>query len=319
MTGVFVISLDFELLWGVRDHADKDNYGKNVLNTREAIPRILDLFAENGISATWATVGFLFCEDKDELMSCLPEKKPQYRCSSLSNYHYLGEVGKNERDDPYYFAPSLIQAIADTPDQEIGTHTLSHFYCLEDGATVETFEADLVVAQRLARQRGITLKSIVFPRNQYGPEYLEVCRRQGLTHYRGNPSGWAYSAGKGATQTRPRRALRLLDAYTSVLGAHAFKNKNNHEIPGNVPASRFLRPCAGRLAPFHPRHIAVIKNGMTLSAKTDSGYHLWWHPHNFGLNTENNLSALRNIIRHFRFLEDTYEMKSKGMGDVKSN
>ena len=60
MTGQFIISLDFELLWGVRDHADRDSYGQNVTGARAAVPRMLDLFERHGIAATWATVGFLF-------------------------------------------------------------------------------------------------------------------------------------------------------------------------------------------------------------------------------------------------------------------
>jgi hypothetical protein len=59
--------LDFELMWGVRDHADITSYGANVLGGRAAIPRMLDLFERHGIRATWATVGFVFCESKDEL------------------------------------------------------------------------------------------------------------------------------------------------------------------------------------------------------------------------------------------------------------
>ena len=105
MTSEFVISLDFELLWGVRDHADRESYGRNILGGREAIPRILDLFERHGIRATWATVGFLFAEDKDELLASLPpeELRPTYAQDALSNYRYLGEVGQNERQDPYSF------------------------------------------------------------------------------------------------------------------------------------------------------------------------------------------------------------------------
>ncbi len=58
MNGQFVIPLDFDLLWGVRGHADRDSNGKNVPGARDAVPRMLELFAENEISATWATVGF---------------------------------------------------------------------------------------------------------------------------------------------------------------------------------------------------------------------------------------------------------------------
>ena len=64
MSGQFVISLDFELLWGVRDHADRTSYGKNVLGARDAVPQMLEIFAQNSIRATWATVGFLFCETR---------------------------------------------------------------------------------------------------------------------------------------------------------------------------------------------------------------------------------------------------------------
>ena len=46
--GNFVISLDFELMWGVRDHATRESYGRNVLGGRQAIPAMLDLFPQAG-------------------------------------------------------------------------------------------------------------------------------------------------------------------------------------------------------------------------------------------------------------------------------
>jgi peptidoglycan/xylan/chitin deacetylase (PgdA/CDA1 family) len=239
VNGQFVISLDFELLWGLRDHADRQSYGANILGAREAVPRMLDLFAENDIHATWATVGFLFCDNKEELIECAPELLPEYENKALSNYAYFNEVGPNETADPYYFAPSLIENIKKAPFQEIGTHTLSHYYCLEDGQTSESFEADLRAAQRLAVRKGITLRSIVFPRNQFAPEHLDICRRLGIAAYRGNPAAWAYRAAKGSEQTALRRAMRLADAYTGLLGAQTFKRSGG--VPANVPASRFLR------------------------------------------------------------------------------
>lgn len=100
MAGQFVISLDFELLWGVRDNSDKAAYGQNVLGARDAVPHMLELFAARDIRATWATVGFLFCETKDELMASLPAERLTYTNPRLSNYTYLDEVGKDERSDP---------------------------------------------------------------------------------------------------------------------------------------------------------------------------------------------------------------------------
>ena len=49
MPGQLIISLDFELLWGVRDHADRASYGDNIIGAREAIPHILELFYSHGM------------------------------------------------------------------------------------------------------------------------------------------------------------------------------------------------------------------------------------------------------------------------------
>jgi len=125
-----VISLDFELMWGVRDHLSFAQCGANVCGIRNAIPRILDLFDRLGIRATWATVGLLFCETKDELMASLPSLRPTYQHMRLFNYGYLDEVGDSEKSDPYYLGLSLIRDIRGCASQEVATHTFSHYYCL---------------------------------------------------------------------------------------------------------------------------------------------------------------------------------------------
>src|SRR5690242_8377651 len=97
--GALVISLDFELHWGVRDWCGpRSPYRANLLGAREAIPRMLDLFAEYDVAATWATVGFLFAESGDELKAMSPVNRPAYRSAKLSPYEE--PVGRDERDDP---------------------------------------------------------------------------------------------------------------------------------------------------------------------------------------------------------------------------
>ena len=315
MSGQFVISLDFELLWGVRDHADRTGYGKNVLGARESVPQMLEIFAQNSIHATWATVGFLFCETRDELIEMSPPEdlRPRYNNPALSNYSYFPEVGRNEAEDPFYFAASLIDQISKTPGQEIATHTFSHFYTLEPGATKEAFAADLEAARLVAAQRGVKLRSIVIPGNQYNAAHMDICRSAGLVAWRGNPASWAYRATAGKGQTLARRGLRLIDAHSGILGVQTYEPEKEEFC--NVPASQFLRPCVGRLAPAHPAHISTIMRGMTRAAKTGRGYHLWWHPHNFGVNTVENMAALSQIIVHFRQLQDEYGMVSNSMAD----
>ena len=84
----------------------------------------------------------------------------------------------------------------------------------------------------------------------------------------------------------------------------------------NVPASQFLRPCSGRLAPLHPAHIRTIRAGMTKAARQNQGYHLWWHPHNFGRDTDANLKGLESLLTHFRHLRDDCGMTSQMMRDT---
>ncbi|MEM9147554.1 MAG: hypothetical protein AAGC57_15310 [Pseudomonadota bacterium] len=313
MSSQLNISLDFELLWGLRDHHDKASYGDSVLGARAAIPRILDLFVRYDVAATWATVGMLFCKSRDELRDYSPPEalQPRYAQRLLSNYGYMDDVGRDEAEDPYSFAAGLIEEIATTPRQEIGTHTFSHYYCLEPGATDETFVADLAAALAIARERRIVLKSIVFPRNQYTAQHVMLCRQQGLTVYRGNQRAWPYHPLPGSEQTLSRRGARLLDAHVPVYGDHCQPGGAGSD--GNVPASFFLRPRSGRAAAIHGLHRRRIKAAMTRAAKCGQRLHLWWHPHNFGSNTDANLSGLEEILQHYRTLRDTAGMVSRSM------
>lgn len=310
----FVISLDFELMWGVRDHADKKRYGRNVLGAREAIPRILDLFERYAIRATWAAVGFLFCENKDHLMASMPSELPRYRDKKLSNYAYLDELGYSEADDPYYYGSSLIRRIAQAPGQEIGSHSFSHYYCLEPGQTLAQFEADIDAALAVAKQSSIELRSFVFPRNQYAPEHLAVLRRRGFTAFRGNERSWVYRPSDGAGQSKLRRAVRLADHYANLTGHHVYAAGTREGLT-EVTSSRFLRPYSARLAPLEPMRITRIKSSMDVAAANGGIYHLWWHPHNFGLDIDENVAVLRQVLDHFARHRERAGMTSRNIGD----
>src|SRR5438128_1959750 len=95
-TGRFVISLDFELMWGVRDKRSIANYGRNILGVRQVVPALLALFAERKIACTWATVGMLFFDNKRDLLAALPERRPRYAEARLSPYETLSEIGDSE-------------------------------------------------------------------------------------------------------------------------------------------------------------------------------------------------------------------------------
>ena len=92
-SGSLVISLDFELNWGVRDSRPGGDYRANLLGVRQAVPALLDLFARYGIHATWATVGLLFCRSREEMLEAAPSIRPQYDNARLSPYSAIDTIG----------------------------------------------------------------------------------------------------------------------------------------------------------------------------------------------------------------------------------
>ena len=307
--GALVISLDFELHWGVRDIFPSDGaYRANLLGAREVIPRLLDLFAEFDVAATWATVGFLFATSRAELEEVSPQVRPRYARVRLDPYREV--VGADESSDPLHFAPSLIEQIARYPRQEIGTHTFSHFYCLERGATTEAFSADLASARQIAARRGVSLRSIVFPRGQVGPRYLDVLTAHGIGCYRG-------VAGRSRRSRGPlTRALSLADAFVDVTGPHLteWADVLNGEL-ANVPASFFLRPVT-RSGGAERLRFKRLATAMRVAAESRRIIHLWWHPHNFGARPSENLAFLRRLLEVFGELRHRFEMRSLSMHEV---
>jgi peptidoglycan/xylan/chitin deacetylase (PgdA/CDA1 family) len=311
-TGKFVISLDFELMWGVRDLVTIDSYGDHLRGVHTAIPRMLQAFTKYHIQATFATVGFLFFDSKQELLQHLPAAKPGYTNKDLSPYNgHFSQLGESLETDLYHFGSHLVKQIKDTPGQEVATHTFSHYYCLEAGQTVDDFRDDLKAAIAIAQKQGISIKSIVFPRNQYNAAYLQVCMEQGITNVRGNEQSWLYEPRPFEKETLLRRALRLTDAYINITGHHCYTNEfMKASRPFNIPASRFLRQYKPGLKILEGLRLRRIKKSMTHAAQNGLTYHLWWHPHNFGIHQAENISFLEKVLQHYQLLNQQYNFTS---------
>ncbi|HIH03496.1 MAG TPA: polysaccharide deacetylase family protein [Methanoregulaceae archaeon] len=315
--GTFVVSLDCELYWGVRDKRTLDAYRENLVGDRLVVPRLLALFDEFGIHATWAFVGFLFYRDRESLLAGLPALRPGYADARFSPYPELAAVGETEEEDPFHYAGSLVEAVLGHDGQEVASHTFSHYYCLEPGQTVEEFRADLDAANRAAAQYGIELSSLVFPRNQTNDDYLAACRECGIRAYRRNTQSWLYREKNERGETTFRRAVRYADAFVNLSGyrVHDIGGLRG-PLPVNVPASRFFYPSKRVTAPFDRLRVRRIRREMTCAAEHGLLYHLWWHPHNFGREPETNLALLREVLEHYRHLHETAGMQSRTMREV---
>ncbi|MBP9080104.1 MAG: polysaccharide deacetylase family protein [Flavobacteriales bacterium] len=318
--GGFIISLDLELLWGVRDKRTVDSYGNSIRGGRTAIPRMLECFDQYEVKATFATVGLLFHRDRESMMAGLPTIRPTYVHGHLSPYNgHFDQVGVNEEADPYHFGHALLSRLLAHPGHEVGCHTFSHYYCLEAGQTPAQFEADMAAAVHAASRMGITLRSLVFPRNQYNPAYLNICRQFGIEAYRGNERSWAQVAKSSEEETLVRRGVRLLDTWINLTGhnCHPWPNVSAG-LPVNIPSSRFLRPWNKHTRWLEGLRLRRITKAMDHAACTGTLFHLWWHPHNFGRNLEENMAFLGKVLEHYGRLRGDQGMESLTMGEVAS-
>jgi hypothetical protein len=311
--GTFVVSLDFELHWGVRDHRTVADYRDNLLGVRRVIPALLALFSEFGVRATWATVGFLFFETIEELLAAIPGELPRYANRNLDPYAALNEVGRDEAEDPFHFAPTLIRQIQATAGQEIATHTFSHYYAGAPGPSLESFRADIRAAKSAGQRFGVEIKSVVFPRNQVSMPHIRICAGEGLIAYRGVESDPYVAAGNSPVD----RAKRFADAYVNLSGPCCGVPRKLASLGiVSVPQSRFLRPCSRRRGFLDALRLRRILSSMTFAAENQLIFHLWWHPHNFGVNTDLNVSFLRAILEHYQALQQRLEFQSLTMAEV---
>jgi peptidoglycan/xylan/chitin deacetylase (PgdA/CDA1 family) len=314
--GSFVISLDFELHWGVRDVISISEKRDHFLRARDAIPEVLRLFREYEIHATWATVGFLFARNKQHLMDHLPELRPSYTKRRLDPYAFLGEIGEDERSDPFHYAASILNAIAEVPGQEIASHTFSHYYCLEDGQTEQEFEADMRAAAAIGEPFGNVTRALVFPRGQYNPAYDSALARLGVQSYRVPPTFFPYQPRRIDEENLVQRGLRFIDSYLPIGGSYGHSPHRDANGAVALRAGLFLRPYSPSRRRLEPLRMHRIHRAMQHAARQGQDFHLWWHPHNFGSNTRENLSLLGSVLAAHRFLRDGYDWPSRNMSEA---
>ncbi|TVT28932.1 polysaccharide deacetylase family protein [Salinicoccus cyprini] len=311
--GTFIISVDFELYWGYLGFTDYDKCVDRFHLTRDVASRMIETFEENEMKVTWATVGFLMLEGNDELNRMMPRiLKPSYTRRVIDNYHnYENLLEKENFCEGVFFASDIVEALKNSSYQTIGTHTFSHYLCLESGQSEAEFYNDMKMAKAVADDRNIAFRSIVFPRNQFEQKHLEIISKFGIDIFRGTPEHFIY---------KPRgkhnyfiRGLRLVDLYFNITGNHTHPHAVPSEALYDIKASRFLRPLNRTNRISRSLQLRRIRQEMTAAAKNNHYYHLWWHPHNFTVSPEENFKFLEEIIAHYKVLEEKYGFCSESM------
>jgi peptidoglycan/xylan/chitin deacetylase (PgdA/CDA1 family) len=308
-----VISLDFELHWGRFDKISARDNKAYYQMARNAVPRLLKMFEAYSISCTWATVGMLLLSDREEWMRNLPRHQAEYQAAKYSAYHWYE---REEVDGSILFAPELVGKILEYQGQELGCHTFSHYYTMENGNCAESFSEDLQMAKKIVKDKlGAEMSSLVFPRNQYDENAISIASREGFTAVRTNPGDWYWRA--------PHQHQLLKKVFRSTDALLPLGEKSSYPIssilplvpgePYRIPASRFFRPYQPMLPQLNQWKLKRIKEEMTAAAERGEVYHLWWHPHNHGSHPEETFWELEHVLKHFETLYVKKGMKSANM------
>lgn len=289
-----IVSLDFEMRWGVQDRLqdDPNKYKDNLLSVRKNVPWILDIFKERNIKATWASVGALACKDWDEFYQHKPDLLPNYKDQQK---HYVNNYNKSiDPQGSMHFADDLIKMILSTPGQELGMHTFGHIYGTEEHVTYDEFAADLVANINIFFNKfGVTPQSLVYPRNQVIYE-TKLIQDGLISSFRGNESSDRYSAKSQREKKYWNRALALLDAINPLISyAHSIERASE----SNIQSSAMLRIHMNSF--IRKLHLYKLKTNI-LNLGSDDYYHIWFHPHNIG----KSLKRKDDFVKFFDFLGD---------------
>jgi len=256
--GVFCISIDLELLWGRKD-LNHENFIWQVKKERAIINKLLEIFKKYKIPATWAVVGKLF-------------KYPSL--TDKSSFLWSGM--------------DILDQIKDCDNQEIACHSFSHQNF--EKINKEMAAQEITNSIKVAKMKGVNLKSFVFPRNKIA--HSNILIKYGFTSFRG-------------VDKRPWELL-----FPGIPPVHEPKMEGGIL---NIPGSMYFVSARGvrKYIPAGLRYLKTIL-GINKAIKKNKVFHLWFHPVDLANNTESFLNEIEKII--------VFANKKRGQGklDIKT-
>ena len=298
----FVVSIDVEMAWGQIHRPERDY---EFPDERRQMSRLLDVFDQHRIPATWAFVGHLLldgCEHIDG--TAHPElMRPDYEW--FEGDWLAADPGKSAAEAPTWYAPDLLGEVVARPvGHEIGSHSFTHLIAGDPGCSEEAFRADLRRCRDESERHGVELRSFVFPRNQYGHEH--VLAQEGFTTYRGRrPDSYA------ASSDIARRARGVAEMVAPTRRS-AVVPVSEHGI-WNLPAT-YLHDVGDPRR--YPVKIAQAKRRLRQAVKHRGLFHLWFHPHNVQHEPERWFDGLEQLLARTATLRDEGALETLTMAQV---
>lgn len=298
--GVFTFSLDFELAWGTRETKPLATMRPYLQGTRAAIYHLLQLFEKYEISATWATVGAI-------LLNSTNEKHPWLRKDNLSDV-----PEGNNTTQPFWYGEDIVESILSCKvPQELGCHTLTHPLVSRNSNDRGEFRTELKRFLELFEKKNIERPiSFIYPKAQM--RHFDILAELGFRCFRGPENRW-YEKIPG---TFSSAAFRFFDAILA-LQPQVKKPQKHPSGLWVIPSSQFYSPFmrVGKYVSVRARVRKAIR-GLHKAVETNGVFHLWAHPFNLGVCTNDLLTGLDIILSEAQNLRTSGKLDILPMGSL---
>jgi peptidoglycan/xylan/chitin deacetylase (PgdA/CDA1 family) len=308
VTGTFTLTFDTELIWGSFDSKSPREFERLYPDIRGTIDRLLALLDRHEVSATWAVLGHLFLSECSRGDGGLAHPELVHpRQSWRPGDWYASDPCTDRRKDPLWYGDDIVDALlAARIQQDIGSHSFGHALYGDEAMTRAAVDADLDACLTLAAERGIELRSFVFPRNSEG--HHEALRAHGFTAFRGMDPTWHVGL-PGLLS----RAGHLVD---QGIGLAPPVSKPYEKLPGlwNIPGSALVMDrTGGRRAISMAARVRKAQAGLQRAAETGGVFHLWTHPFNIASDPDFLLATIEAVVSDARAARDRGEIAIESM------
>ena len=283
--GTFVVSLDCEGKWGMADHlTDWHHAHLNRAELVSAYRTLLALFARYQVPASFAFVmAFLLSpEEQAELAEWFGDTEIEG-----ANWLRAFRAAQAGGDLDGWSCPELLDLVREAGAHEIACHGFTHLPLAEDLVQRGEIERELAACTEVARRKGLTLATFVYPRNLKG--YPGALAAAGYAGYRARPAARG-KAGMFAAELNPfDRAQPPCpdEAGLTVIPSGAMLNWQS--------GPRKLVPRAASRLRWKARLEDAARSGKVA--------HIWLHPHNI-IDAPGTLERLEDVLAEAALLRD---------------
>lgn len=294
MSGTLIVTLDCEGKWGF---ADKITEHHNRCLTEESLvqayTKLLGLFDKHQVSATFAFVMAFTLSQQERTNLGLDLKDIE-----VAGLNWLRTFRTAEANGQLggWFCPRVFDLTQERQMHEIACHGFCHVPFIETSIAAEIAESEITLATKVARSKGATLETFVYPRNQIG--YRHILRQHGFIGYR--------ECLENSQNNDWSRALSLIRE-VDVLG-RAQPHLKDVLTLCRIPSGYFFnwRHGARRMVPrwaTTQRWMSILRD----AANRERVAHLWLHPHNI-IDGPTTYDVLNEVLRFATVLRDNGSM-----------